>query len=156
MPEQIDFAEPYKGLKLLRPPRESSHERHANPLVRSGAQAGRAPVPRKRPTAALTDGSRLILTAANVPTQTENAPIVGASSFHSLAESKATREQEIDYVLEGHILETFFRVDEGQAKPRLFPELPRIVREWRQGGWLVPRCWSNPDRRGGLVQSGQI
>jgi len=94
-------------------------------------------LPPERLTPTFTDDSRMILTTANVPTETENAPIVGASSFHSLAELKATREQEIDYVLAGHILETFFRDDEGQSKPWLFPDLLRIVREWRQGGWLV-------------------
>jgi type III restriction enzyme len=94
-------------------------------------------LPPERLKAKFTDDSRLILTTANVPTETENAPIVGASSFRNLDELKATRDQEIDYVLARHILETFFWDDAGQIKPWLFPELLRLVRDWRNGGWLV-------------------
>jgi type III restriction enzyme len=35
------------------------------------------------------------------------------------------------------VLETFFRDGEGHVKPWLFPELLRIVRQWREEGWLV-------------------
>jgi type III restriction enzyme len=61
---------------------------------------------------------------------------VGESSFHSLADLKRKRVQEVDYVLSRHLLETFFRDGEGNIKPWLFPELLRIVRDWREGGWL--------------------
>jgi type III restriction enzyme len=94
-------------------------------------------LPPERVSATFTEESRLILTTANVPTETENAPIVGESSFHSLAELKAKREPEIDFVLARHVLGTFFRDDEGQRKPWLFPDLLPVVRQWRQGGWLV-------------------
>jgi type III restriction enzyme len=94
-------------------------------------------LPPEKLEAAFTDNSRLVLTTADVPTETENAPIVGESSFHSLADLKRKREQEIDFVLARYLLETFFRDGEGSIKPWLFPELLRIVRQWRQGGWLV-------------------
>jgi type III restriction enzyme len=87
--------------------------------------------------AQFSEQSRLVLTTADVPTETENAPIVGESSFHSLDELKRKRVQEIDYGLARYLLETFFRDGEGSIKPWLFPELLRIVRDWRQGGWLV-------------------
>jgi len=96
-------------------------------------------LPPEKLAASFTADSRLILTTADVPTETENAPIVGDSSFHSLADLKRRREQEIDFVLARYLLETFFRDGEGGIKPWLFPELLRIVREWRQGGWLVCR-----------------
>ena len=56
---------------------------------------------------------------------------------YALPTCKRRREQEIDFVLARHLLETFFRDGEGDIKPWLFPELLRIVRRWRQGGWLV-------------------
>jgi type III restriction enzyme len=93
-------------------------------------------LPPERLAARFTAQSKLILSTADVPTETENAPIVGESSFHSLADLKRKRVQEIDYVLSRHLLETYFRDGEDNIKPWLFPELLRIVREWREGGWL--------------------
>jgi type III restriction enzyme len=93
-------------------------------------------LPPERLAARFTEDARLVLSTADVPTETENAPIVGESSIHTLADLERKREQEIDFVLARHLLETFFRDAEGQVKPWLFPELLRVVREWRQGGWL--------------------
>src|ERR1017187_7723791 len=94
-------------------------------------------LPPEKLNATFTEQSRLVLSTADVPTETENAPIVGESSFHNLDELKRKREQEIDYALARYLLETFFRDGEGSIKQWLFPELLRIVRDWRQGGWLV-------------------
>ena len=76
--------------------------------------------------------SRMTLSTADVPTETENAPIVGESSIHTLEDLKRKREQEIDFVLARHLLETFFRDADGGIKPWLFPQLLGVVRRWRR------------------------
>jgi type III restriction enzyme len=66
-----------------------------------------------------------------VPTETENAPIVGESSLHTLAELKLHREAEIDFRVAQCVLETYFRDDAGAIKPWLFPQLLAATRRWR-------------------------
>ena len=76
--------------------------------------------------------SRMVLSTASVPTETENAPIVGQSSFHTVAELKQHRVQEVDFRVVQHTLETHFRDEEGSVKPWLFPQLLQIARRWRE------------------------
>jgi type III restriction enzyme len=53
----------------------------------------------ERLTATFTDESRLTLSTAEIPTSTENAPIVGQSSFHTLDDLKRHRPNEVAFVL---------------------------------------------------------
>ncbi|MCL4465879.1 MAG: restriction endonuclease subunit R, partial [Chloroflexi bacterium] len=76
------------------------------------------------------EGSRLTLSTADVPTRTENAPIVGESSILTLDELKSRREQEVAFLLAKLVLEKYFRDDAGNAKPWLFPQLLRIAKQW--------------------------
>jgi type III restriction enzyme len=78
------------------------------------------------------EDSRLVLSTKTVPTETLNAPIVGATSLHTLDELRTRRLPEVDFKLARHVLETFFRDDEGQIKQWLFPQLLGIARAWRQ------------------------
>ncbi len=80
--------------------------------------------------AAFTSDSKLALSTANVPTKTENAPIVGESSFHTLDDLKQRREQEIAFRLASLVLEKYFRDDEGGVKNWLFPQLLTISKRW--------------------------
>ncbi|HEX3745394.1 MAG TPA: DEAD/DEAH box helicase family protein [Bryobacteraceae bacterium] len=89
-------------------------------------------LPPERLTAKFTEHSRFVLSTSEVPTETENAPIVGESSMHTLAELRSRREQEIDFRLAQCVLETYFRDDEGSMKPWLFPELLTTARRWRK------------------------
>ena len=76
--------------------------------------------------------SRLSLSTQDVPTRTENAPIVGESTVHDLADLAGHRLQEVDFLLAREVLQRFFADDEGHLKPWLFPSLLRIARTWRE------------------------
>ena len=84
----------------------------------------------ERLTARFTDDSKLALSTADIPTKTENAPIVGESSIHTLDDLKARRKQEVTFLLAKLVLERYFRDDESNTKPWLFPQLLRITRNW--------------------------
>jgi type III restriction enzyme len=64
-----------------------------------------------------------------IPTKTENAPIVGESSIHTLDDLKRRRPNEIAFLLAKLTLEKYFRDDGGNDKPWLFPQL-LIARRW--------------------------
>ncbi|HWD99296.1 MAG TPA: DEAD/DEAH box helicase family protein [Bryobacteraceae bacterium] len=77
------------------------------------------------------DESRMVLSTETVPTETLNAGILGATSEHRIEEIKSTRLQAIDFRLAQHVLETFFRDDEGSTRHWLFPQIFEICRAWR-------------------------
>jgi len=89
-------------------------------------------VPGERLTAHFTAESRLAVSTADLPTRTENAPIVGERSLHTIYGLKDRRLQEVDFHLAGRVMETYFRDDEGNARPWLFPQLLPIARRWRE------------------------
>jgi type III restriction enzyme len=74
--------------------------------------------------------SRLALSTADVPTRTENAPIVGETSIHTLDDLKKKREQEVAFLLAKLVLEKYFRDDAGNTKPWMFPQILSITRRW--------------------------
>lgn len=80
--------------------------------------------------AAFTEDSKLALSTANIPTKTENAPIVGEISIHTLDDLKGRREQEVAFLLAKLVLERYFRDDEGGVKRWLFPQLLAISKRW--------------------------
>ncbi len=97
----------------------------------------------KKLKAVFDEDSKLSLTTADIPTKTENAPIVGESSIHTLDDLKARREHEIFFLLAKLVLEKYFRQD-GTTKPDrpkehhfdnevqawLFPQVLAITKEW--------------------------
>jgi type III restriction enzyme len=84
----------------------------------------------ERLTACFTEESRLTLSTADIPTKTENAPIVGESSIHTLDDLKRRRPNEVAFLLAKLTLEKYFRDDDGSDKPWLFPQLLGIARRW--------------------------
>jgi type III restriction enzyme len=84
-----------------------------------------------------------VLSTADIPTRTENAPIVGESSIHTLDDLKQRRDQEVFFLLAKLTLEKYFRAD-GQPKTErgsahrfdpevqswLFPQILAITRRW--------------------------
>ena len=74
--------------------------------------------------------SQLTLSTADIPTKTENAPIVGESSIHTLDELKSHRPNEVAFLLAKLTLERYFRDDDGNDKPWLFPQLLAIAKRW--------------------------
>jgi type III restriction enzyme len=84
----------------------------------------------ERLTATFTDDSRLALSTADLPTITENAPIVGESSIHDLEDLKKRRPNEVAFSLAKLTLERYFRDDDGNDKPWLFPQMLGIAKRW--------------------------
>jgi len=87
-------------------------------------------IPAERLSASFTEESEMALSTEDIPTWTENAPIVGEHTIHTLEELKRRREQQVAFLLAKLLLEKYFRDDEGAAKPWLFPQLLDITRRW--------------------------
>jgi len=100
-------------------------------------------LPTEKLSARFTDDSRLALSTADVPTLTENAPIVGESSIHTLDELKRRRPQEVAFLLAKLTLEKYFREDcqkitdrphdhkfDSKVQAWLFPQVLQITRRW--------------------------
>jgi len=81
--------------------------------------------PTDRLSATFTDDARLALSTADVPTRTENAPIVGTSAIHTLDDLRARREAEVPFVLAKLVAEKYY-----PEQPFVFPQLLAIARQW--------------------------
>lgn len=88
-------------------------------------------LPSEHLSATFTHESKLALSTSELPVKTEMASIIGEAEMHTLYGLKDRREQEIDFRLASLILEKYFRDYAGNPKPWLFPQLLRIVRQWR-------------------------
>jgi type III restriction enzyme len=100
-------------------------------------------LPGDRLTARFSEESKLSLSTADIPTKTENAPIVGESSIHTLDDLKKRREQEVAFLLAKLTLEKYFRQDgqritepprehqfDSEVQAWLFPQVLGITRRW--------------------------
>lgn len=101
-------------------------------------------LPPERLEARLTADSKMVLSVEDtIPTKTENAPIVGQSSIHTLDELKGRRQQEVAFLLAKLTLERYFSADGESGGPNLhkheflsdvkawlFPQLLGISRRW--------------------------
>jgi type III restriction enzyme len=87
-------------------------------------------MPSERLSATFDESSRIALTTVDIPTRTENAPIVGETAIHTLDDLKQRREQEVAFLLAKLVLEKYFCDDEGVAKPWLYPQLLTIAKRW--------------------------
>lgn len=100
-------------------------------------------LPSDKLTATFTQDSRLVLSTEDVPCKTENAPIVGETSIHTLEDLKNRRLQEVAFLLAKLILEKYFRYDgeEKTDRPKehkfdsevqmwLFPQVLDITKRW--------------------------
>ena len=72
----------------------------------------------------------MALTTADVPTITELAPIIGEPGEHTLDELRQHRENEVVFKLAKLTLERYFRDDDGNDRPWLFPQMVAITRRW--------------------------
>jgi type III restriction enzyme len=80
--------------------------------------------------ATFTDDSKLALSTEDIPTKVELDPIVGEKSIHTLDDLKRRREQEVAFVIARRTLERYFRDDDGNDRPWLFPQLLSIAKRW--------------------------
>src|SRR5262249_30747685 len=101
-------------------------------------------LPPDRLDATFSDESRVVLSTADLPTKTENAPIVGESVIHTLDDLKKFREQEVAFAIARLVLRQYYPADRGQfqaeagspagqaagAKVWLFPQVLAIARRW--------------------------
>jgi type III restriction enzyme len=101
-------------------------------------------LPPDRLEARFTDQARLVLTTADMPTRTENAPIVGETVYLTLDELKKRREQEVAFAVARLVLNQYYRPDDDKAvdgatggptpaagsKVWLFPQVLAIVKRW--------------------------
>jgi type III restriction enzyme len=84
----------------------------------------------ERLTATFTEDSRLSLSTADIPTETTMSPIVGTTEKHCLDDLKRRRPNEVAFLLAKLTLERYFRDDDGNDKPWLFPQLLGIAKRW--------------------------
>ena len=87
-------------------------------------------MPGERLTATFADQSRLTLSTADIPSKVQLDPIVGESSIHDLEVLKRRRPNEVAFLLAKLTLEKYFRDDDGNDKPWLFPQLLGIAKCW--------------------------
>ena len=92
---------------------------------------------------AFNEDSSLTLSTADIPTKTENAPIVGASSIHTLDDLRTRRMNEVAFLLAKLTLEKYFRQDgeervnkekihcfDSEVQAWLFPQVLEIAKKW--------------------------
>src|ERR1035438_6572698 len=96
----------------------------------------------ERLTARFTDESVLSLSTADLPTETESAPIAGETVIHTLDDLKRFRLNGVAFNLAKLTLEKYFRDDNGNDKPWLFPQLLGIRSEERRVGKECRSRWS--------------
>jgi len=87
-------------------------------------------LPKERLTVHFTEDSKMAISTSDVPTKTENAPIIGEISLHTLYGLKEHREQEVAFLLAKLILEEYFCDDDNNLKQWLFPQLLTITHRW--------------------------
>jgi type III restriction enzyme len=100
-------------------------------------------LPGDRLRAAFSDDSTLALSTADIPTRTENRPIVCETSIHTLDELRGRRESEVAFLLAKLTLEKYFRQDgtastdrpaehrfDAEVQAWLFPQVLAIAKQW--------------------------
>ncbi len=82
------------------------------------------------PTPVFDADAALALSTETIPTRTELDPIVGERSVHMLDDLRSEREATVIFVVARRTLEKYFRDEDGNFKPWLFPQLLGITRRW--------------------------
>ncbi len=79
-----------------------------------------------------TADSDLALSTHDIPNTTQVSPIIGESGSHEMYDIKRYRENEIAFLLASSTLEKYFRDEDGNGKPWLFPQILGITKQWMQ------------------------
>lgn len=90
------------------------------------------------------DSSIMHLSTQEIATKTQVAPIVGEESLHNLDDIRSRRLGEVQFTIASTVLERYFKDDDGNSKPWLFPQVLNITRSW------INQCVSMKDN--GFVQ----
>ena len=83
-------------------------------------------------TAKFDEDSVMPLSSLDLPTRTESAPIVGESTIHDLDDFKNHRLNEVTFTIAKEVLEKYFRDEDGNQKPWLFPQILQITKDWME------------------------
>lgn len=145
----FEFLPTAGGKATPKPPKDtvfvhSIEEREAARIAFPRVQGYRYEIAAERLAAKFTESSRLVLSTKHIPTQVENAPIVGESSIHRLDELKDRRPNEVAFLLAKLVLEKYFRQEDdtehaiggpvqNPAKGWLFPQVLGIAKAWLAG-----------------------
>jgi type III restriction enzyme len=118
-------------------------DRLASEITFPRVQGYRFDIPTERLSARFTADSHYALSTRDLPTRTENAPIVGQSETHTLDDLKRRRPSEVAFLLAKLVLEKYFRQDgeprpgkqpthafEAEVQAWLFPQVLNITRQW--------------------------
>jgi type III restriction enzyme len=81
-------------------------------------------VPPDRLSAKFGPEHRVVITTQDIPTRTENAPIIGETAIHTI-DLRGVRLQTVAFRLATHLQQHHFR-----DRPWLFPQLLAIVKDW--------------------------
>ncbi len=87
-------------------------------------------LPTERLRAEFAPDSIKVLSTDEVPTMTQLDPIAGESVIDDLADLERERLQKVAFVLAKRTLDTYFRDEDGNAKPWLYPQLLAIAERW--------------------------
>jgi type III restriction enzyme len=79
--------------------------------------------------AEFTERSHLVLTTADLPTETVVSGLIGSVGTHTLDDLRQVRDQEIAFHLAGRVMERFL-TDGQDPKPWYFPQVLRITKDW--------------------------
>jgi type III restriction enzyme len=100
-------------------------------------------LPSEKLSATFNEDSKYALSTIDIATVTENAPIVGESSIHTLDDLKNRREVEVAFLLAKLVLEKYFRQDgsprtehaqehrfDSEVQVWLFPQVLHLTKRW--------------------------
>ena len=79
--------------------------------------------------AEFTERSHLVLTTADLPTETVVSGLIGSVGTHTLDDLREVRDQEIAFHLAGRVMARFL-TDGQDPKPWYFPQVLRITKDW--------------------------
>ena len=82
--------------------------------------------------AEFTEDSRFVLSTEQMPSKTQMASIIGQEEWHTLDDLKKRRVQEVDFLVASRLLGKYFKGENDDPKPWLFPKLLQITRDWRE------------------------
>lgn len=87
-------------------------------------------MPTEKLTPKFREESHLVLSNQELPTETEVRSVVGQGEMHNLDDLKAVRPQTVAFEIAKAALDGFFRDEDLNERPWLFPQLAAIAREW--------------------------
>ena len=119
--------------------KERAAERPELEIIFPRVEGYRVDLPEERISASFTDDSRLIVTPEDIgPSRVTMSGIVGATEELTAQGVGDQRPSAIAYALAAHLLKRFGD-ESGDLPVHLFGQVRRVVREWLDGDYFVPK-----------------